>query len=555
MASDIRAEWLKRSGKAGAFAALVMIAAQFLLRLTVGSGGVPSFPEMVVAMIARLTPVSVFGWVTETFGSLGQNLLFIAVTLAIVGIGWLAGRETGKRVTQQFAKLPAALITAAVLLVIAGLVVAPLGRFGIFGLESGHALSLFFQLVVTFLLWAVVWSGVVGEPVKAEIAAEADTAAVPAETVSRRAFIDTRLASGASLALLLATGWMAQRLIRTPKTSDVAQDVQRAEEIVATAEAEASTTGAAATPIAAADLPSFDELERAGVLTPRLTPTVDFYHVSKNIADPIVAADGWTLTIDGLVERPLTLTLADLQARPQVQRITTLGCISNELNGDLISTGEWSGVPLAALLEEVGPKAGVVDLRFEAADDYEDSIPLAQAMDPDNLLVLGLNGAPLTDDHGFPARLIVPAIYGMKNVKWIRRIELVDVDVKGYWQSRGWSDPAPYQIWGRIDTPASGESSALGEIVAAGMAFAGDRGVSRVECSIDEGGTWWDATLEAPLNPPFTWVRWETGFTATDDVELWIRVTDGEGTIAPQEENPPLPDGATGWPARKIKIG
>ncbi|MFM8593084.1 MAG: hypothetical protein ACKOCK_01660, partial [Chloroflexota bacterium] len=116
MASDFRADWLKRSGKAGAFAALVMIAAQFLLRLTVGSGGVPSFPEMVVAMIARLTPVSVFGWVTETFGSLGQNLLFIVVTLAIVGIGWLAGRETGKRVPQQFARLPAALITAAVLM-------------------------------------------------------------------------------------------------------------------------------------------------------------------------------------------------------------------------------------------------------------------------------------------------------------------------------------------------------------------------------------------------------------------------------------------------------
>jgi len=550
MDAQHRQEWLRRAGKAGAFAALVMIAVQLALRIIVGAEGTPSLADLIVAMVARLTPVPVFGWITETFGSLGQNLLFVLVLVAIVAVGWAAGREAGKRVLTSTAPLVASGIAATVLLVFTGLVIAPLGGFGVFGLGSEHAIAILWQLVLTFAVWALVWAWSVGEP--AQVGSDAQPDASP--KMQRRAFIETGAATASALGLVAVTAWMAQRLIRIPKTSDLVEDQAQADRILATAEAgRASAGGVAATPVAA-DLPSFDTLEEEGRLTPRLTPVADFYHVSKNIADPIVAADGWTLTIDGLVDRPLTLTLDDLLAREQVQRITTLGCISNELNGDLISTGEWSGIPLAALLEEVGPMPSVVDLRFEAADDYEDSIPLAQAMDPDNLLVLGLNGKPLTDDHGFPARLIVPAIYGMKNVKWIRRIELVDVDFKGYWQSRGWSDPAPYQIWGRIDTPASGESSAPGIIVAAGVAFAGDRGVERVECSIDGGTTWWEAELESALNPPFTWVRWETGFEATSDVDLWIRITDGEGTVAPQAERPPLPDGATGWPARQVKV-
>jgi DMSO/TMAO reductase YedYZ molybdopterin-dependent catalytic subunit len=165
-----------------------------------------------------------------------------------------------------------------------------------------------------------------------------------------------------------------------------------------------------------------------------------------------------------------------------------------------------------------------------------------------------MNGEPLSPDHGFPVRMIVPPIYGMKNVKWLERIELVDHDFKGYWQTRGWSDPAPYQIWGRIDTPRSGEDVPAGPNLAAGMAFAGDRGVSKVELSLDEGQTWAEAELESALNPPYTWVRWRFPYEASENFELWLRVTDGEGTAAPQDRQPPLPDGATGWPLRRINV-
>ncbi|MGH2614494.1 MAG: molybdopterin-dependent oxidoreductase, partial [Thermomicrobiales bacterium] len=299
----------------------------------------------------------------------------------------------------------------------------------------------------------------------------------------------------------------------------------------------------------------FAELEAEGKLTPVITSVADFYHVSKNISDPVVDGAAWSLTIGGLVDTPLTFSYEDIAARATTQNITTLGCISNELNGDLAGTAEWTGFPLRELLEEAGVDPATVDIVFRAADGYDDSIPLATAMHPSTLLVTGMNGEPLPPDHGFPARLIVPPIYGMKNVKWVEQIEAVDIDYQGYWQTRGWSDPAPYQIWGRIDTPAQGDLIPAGPAVAAGVASAGDRGIFRVEISLDEGATWADATLEPSINPDFTWVRWVFPFEAALGVaKIWMRATDGDGNAAPQERHSPLPDGATGWPERVVQV-
>jgi DMSO/TMAO reductase YedYZ molybdopterin-dependent catalytic subunit len=279
----------------------------------------------------------------------------------------------------------------------------------------------------------------------------------------------------------------------------------------------------------------------------------DFYHVSKNISDPDVSDRGWTLKIGGLVEQEITYDHQQLVNRSTTKKITTLCCISNELNGDLIGTAEWTGVPLADLLAEAGVKPGVFKAKFRCSDDYQDSIALDRALDPDTMVVTGMNGEMLTPDHGFPARLIVPGIYGMKNVKWVEEIELTDEDFQGYWQTRGWSDPAPYQIWGRIDFP--GGTIAAGPSTAYGVASAGDRGVARVEVSFDEGETWADATLEPAINPPFTWVRWAFPFEATSGKHaILIRATDGNGEVATEEERAPLPDGATGWPRRGFKV-
>ena len=149
----------------------------------------------------------------------------------------------------------------------------------------------------------------------------------------------------------------------------------------------------------------------------------------------------------------------------------------------------------------------------------------------------------------------MPPIYGMKNVKWLQRIEAVNLDYQGYWQTRGWSDPAPYQFWGRIDTPSPGEEIPAGPGVAAGVAAHGNLGISRVEISFDDGDTWKDATLEPSINPNFTWVRWILPFDALSGrVTMLMRATDTKGNVATADRRPPLPDGATGWPDRTFRV-
>ena len=546
-------------GLNGALAALLALFLDLLWRATLAPAGAPSIPETVVAAVARLTPTAIFGWATESFGSLAQNTLFAAVLIGIVLVGAAAGVVAGGWVASgrvgagRGGQVRAATIMAAILfLAIAGLLF-PIAREGFFATASGYQGALLGQTALFVLIWAAAWSALVAAPAGA---AEPASPAAAGETVSRRSALRGAVAAGLAAGVALL-GW---RLARTPVTGDAAARQEAAAAIAARASS-ANTAGdePAAEEMRAQWDPSpeepFAELEAEGKLTPVITSVSDFYHVSKNISDPVVDGATWALTVDGMVETPLKLSYDDVAARATTMNITTLSCISNELNGDLAGTAEWTGFPLRELLEEAGVNPAAVDIVFRAADGYDDSIPLAQAMHPTTLLVTGMNGEPLPPDHGFPARLIVPPIYGMKNVKWVERIEAVDIDYQGYWQTRGWSDPAPYQIWGRIDTPTSGEQIPAGPAVAAGVAAAGNRGIFRVEISLDGGATWADATLEPSINPDFTWVRWVFPFEATPgEISLLVRATDGEGTVAPEERRPPLPDGATGWPERRFRV-
>ena len=560
----------------GALAALLALFLDLLWRVTLAPAGAPSIPETVVAAVARLTPTAVFGWATETFGSLAQNTLFGLVLVGVVLVGYWAGGITGGWVSTgrlgagRMGRARAAAIVAVVLfLAIAGLLF-PVAREGLFAAGSAFQGALLAQAALFVVIWAVAWSALETAPVPV---AEASSPAAAGEPVSRRAAM--RGAAAAALTAGVAVlGW---RLAKASSTGDAVARRQAAAEIAARAAPSslgaepAPATSSGTSDAAAVDEPAgaeemraqwdpspeepFAELEAEGKLTPVITSVTDFYQVSKNISDPVVDGSAWSLSIAGMVDTPLTLSYDDVVVRATTMNITTLSCISNELNGDLAGTAEWTGFPLRELLEEAGVDPAAVDIVFRAADGYDDSIPLAQAMHPTTLLVTGMNGEPLPPDHGYPVRLIVPPIYGMKNVKWVERIEAVDVDYQGYWQTRGWSDPAPYQIWGRIDTPASGEQIPAGPAVAAGVAAAGNRGIFRVEISLDNGATWADATLEPSINPDFTWVRWVFPFDAAPgDISLLLRATDGEGTVAPEEYRPPLPDGATGWPSRKFRV-
>ena len=548
-------------GRAGALAVLLVLFLDLLWRATVGSASAPSLPETVVAAVARLTPLALFGWATETFGSLAQNTLFAAVLVGFVLAGYWAGqlveslsqpRENGpSRKAVTFG-------VAAVLFLVLAAGVFPLAREGMFGLESQSRVALLTQAVLFCLGWALAFIALTGEPATATVSSVSGST-----QLSRRSALNNVAAAG----LAVGVAWLGWRLAKAPDRGDTVAQRQAAADIAARAregapELDAPALAAqSATPEpvladAGADTEAiFDTLEAEGKLTPVITPIADFYHVSKNIADPVVDVANWSLSIGGLVKNPRVYTLDELVQRATTRNITTLSCISNELNGDLAGTAEWTGIPLRDLLQEVGIDPSTVDLVFRAADGYDESMPFAVAMSPSTMLVTAMNGEPLPSDHGGPARIIVPPIYGMKNVKWLEQIEAVDLDYKGYWQTRGWSDTALYQIWGRIDTPASGSEVQPGEVLVAGVAAAGNRGILRVEISTDEGQSWADAELEPSINPNFTWVRWVFPMEATSgNITVMMRATDGEGTVAPMERNPPLPDGATGWPDRLVRV-
>ncbi|MEW6207317.1 MAG: molybdopterin-dependent oxidoreductase [Acidobacteriota bacterium] len=274
-----------------------------------------------------------------------------------------------------------------------------------------------------------------------------------------------------------------------------------------------------------------------------VTPTKDFYEVSKNPFDPQVDTSRWRLEVAGLVNERMVFTYDEIRALPSVEQYATLACISNEVGGDLIGNALWRGVRLRDVLERAGLKEGIVDIVLTASDDYRDSIPLDRAMMEGTLLVYEMNGERLTSSHGFPLRLIVPGIYGMKNVKWIKRIEAVDFDFKGYWQRRGWDDRAEYQTMSRIDAPTG---DAKGEAVIAGIAFAGDRRVSKVEVSTDGGRTWEEAEIKAPMSP-YTWSLWQKRWTPSAGKHtVVVRATDGRGVTQTSQRSRPDPAGSTG---------
>lgn len=555
---DTTAHSIRRATGAGLIAAAVMVAVQLVWRVLDSKNNVvQAFPEFIATAIARLTPLDTFGAVTETYGSIAKKSLLVACVIGVIAVGAFAGNRAlafaGGSRANTARRLLGGFIVAALLLAFALFVVLPVANLGVAASDSQYTSEILTQLVLTFALWAVLWAFLSAAPA-------ADRATTGAE-ISRRSAMQSLGWTALGIGSVIAVVASLRDMFRTaPLTSaEVAQQEQAVENIVATQRpaGAVATPVAAGTPVGATPAPvfaQFDQLEAEGRLTGLVTPTKDFYHVSKNFTDPTVALDGWSLEVGGLVNTPKSFTYEELVARATTRNITTLCCISNELGGTLISTAEWTGVPLIDLLDEVGAKAEAIDVKFSAADDYTDSIPFALAQQDRNiLLVVAMNGEPLPDDHGFPARMIVPPIYGMKNPKWIQKIELVDEDYHGYWQERGWSETAVYQIWGRIDYP-SGEIDP-GPQIACGVASAGDRDVSRVEVSVDDGATWADAQLEPSLNPPFTWVRWAFPFEAVSGTHrIKIRVTDGTGVVMSEERQPPLPDGATGWPDRTLKV-
>lgn len=292
---------------------------------------------------------------------------------------------------------------------------------------------------------------------------------------------------------------------------------------------------------------------KRGKAFPEVTPNEDFY-VQSYDGHPDVNVKDWKMVVDGMVSNPYSISYDQLLAMPSKKEYVTLICIGNDVGGDAVGNALWTGIPLKDLLEKAGVKAGVKKVVFHADDNYVDSVTLDSAMRPFNMLAYRMNDKPLPKEHGYPARILVPGIYGMKNAKWLRRIELVDYDFKGYWEKKGWSDTAFIKTTSKFHEPMDGDSVKGGMLIQ-GMAFASVRGISKVELSFDDKKTWIEARLKKPLSP-YAWTFWEYDWKPkkTGKHSLTVRSYDGEGRLQEEKEGGVSPDGPTGLHTVNVKV-
>jgi DMSO/TMAO reductase YedYZ molybdopterin-dependent catalytic subunit len=282
-----------------------------------------------------------------------------------------------------------------------------------------------------------------------------------------------------------------------------------------------------------------------------LTPIPDFYRVDIKLDPPRLDPETWRLEVGGAVAQPLTLSYADLTALPAEDFYATLECISNGVGGDLISTTLFRGVALRDVLALAQPGPETVDIKFICADGYSESLSLTSALDPGNRLCFAMGGAPLTPEHGAPVRLFAINRFGMKNPKWITKIEAVTDDYEGFWQQRRWSDIAWVQTTAVID--AARVAGPGGALEAGGIAYAGARGLSKVELRVDDGD-WLEAELKPALSP-LAWALWRITLTAPSGPHrLTVRATDGEGALQSARVTEAFPNGATGYHKFSVRV-
>lgn len=285
-------------------------------------------------------------------------------------------------------------------------------------------------------------------------------------------------------------------------------------------------------------------------ISPLFTPNKDFYRIDTALVVPAVDPESWSLGVTGMVDRPLSLTYDELLAMPQYEADITMQCVSNEVGGELVGTARWQGVLLKDLLERAGVQRGAGQVVGRSVDDFTAGFPLEVALDGRPAMVaLGMNGEPLPQLNGFPARLVVPGLYGyVSATKWLQTIELTTWEgFDGFWVPRGWSKLGPVKIASRIDVPRDSTAVDAGRVVVAGVAWAPGpkRGVVKVEVSVD-GGSWSEAELGGALSQD-AWRQWRTTVElAPGQHVLRVRATDRTGVVQDARRRGLRPDGATG---------
>lgn len=521
-----------------------------MLLLAAAFGGI-SLPDVVGSALILLMPPTWFEYLHQVIGADAKHYLFYGLVIGQCLVFALSGALYYQQVMTHRQRFHwyQGLLLALLLWLLTGVILLPVTGAGIFGAQLhagpgsgmlslavvGLTFGVLFVLIQHWLTARFPANDVEGErrhepPFQAR-GRQVARAGESERTVSRRAIVKGGVVLvglgivGVGLWRIITEGIDASRI----SVTQVLQHYQ--------------------SKIVPPPVPNYSEVHPVPSLSPEITPNDQYYIVSKNLfADPTVDAATWRLTIDGQVAHPYTLTYQEVLTQPMQQQYESMMCVSNEVGGPLMSNALWEGIPLKDLLQRAGIQAGATKVVLHATDDYSDSIHLTKALESTTLLALRMNDVTLPQEHGFPARLLVPGIYGMKHCKWITRIEVVNYDYQGYWQQRGWSDPAPVRLTSRIDTPANGATiTANRPTYVAGVAFSGDKGISEVDVSTDSGKTWQRAILKRPLSD-LTWVLWELAWRPIRGKSvITVRAIDLEGNVQSPVVEPPLPNGSSGY--------
>jgi DMSO/TMAO reductase YedYZ molybdopterin-dependent catalytic subunit len=290
-------------------------------------------------------------------------------------------------------------------------------------------------------------------------------------------------------------------------------------------------------------------------ITPLVVPSGEFYRIDTALVIPRIDIGTWRLRVHGRVGQELSLSYEDLLERDLVERYVTLACVSNEVGGHLVGNASWLGVPLAEILDDAQADREGTQVVGRSVDGFTVGFPIEAAFDGrDAMVAVGMNGTALPARHGFPARLVVPGLYGyVSATKWLSDIEITGWDdFDAYWVPRGWAKEAPIKTQSRIDVPRSGAEVTAGSVTVAGVAWAPHRGVAGVEVRIDEG-SWTGAEVAAPLSRD-SWVQWRAVLEVPEgDHVIEVRATDGTGATQTAQRTSPRPDGATGYHAVRVK--
>jgi DMSO/TMAO reductase YedYZ molybdopterin-dependent catalytic subunit len=353
-------------------------------------------------------------------------------------------------------------------------------------------------------------------------------------TSGRRSFL---LTAGATVAAA-AIGEVGGRNLATRKNVSAAQAAIRFPK--------------AAVP--APPLPGGANLPVPGI-SPFITPNGQFYRVDTALIVPQVDPTNWTLRIHGMVAREVVITFDQLLRRPLIEDYITLTCVSNPVAGPYVGNAKWLGASLASLIRSAGPMRGAEQLLCTSVDGFTSGVPLVTVLDGrDSLVAVAMNGTVLPTEHGFPARLVVPGLYGYVSAcKWVVDIEVTTWAARAYWVPLGWSQQAPIKTESRIDVPASGAPVKAGKTAVAGVAWAQHTGIEAVEVRVDNG-PWHEATLAAVPDVD-TWRQWVWEWDApAGSHTIEARATDKTGYTQTSVQEPEAPNGASGYPTSQVSV-